>query len=127
MRKTPKVLPPIRVVPEDRFPLVAPNDHVVQPPSHLNPQRPRHLAIVPTYKTDPLRLLCQTSSFSTRPLQRLRRSFAERIRSSSLETLRAIVEVSRRKYFAVRATEIPPTSRPTQADRTSCHCANVQD
>src|SRR5262249_12416004 len=54
MRQTPEVLPPIRVVPEDRFSLVAPNDHVVQPPSHLNPQRPRHLAIVPTYKTDPL-------------------------------------------------------------------------
>src|SRR5262249_4717770 len=52
MRQTPEVLPPIRVVPEDRFPLVAPTDHVVQPPSHLTPQRPRHLAIVPTYKTD---------------------------------------------------------------------------
>jgi|GEM_PF-4899006 len=40
------------------------------------------------------------------------------IRSSSLDTFLAIVEVSRRKCFAVRSIDMPATSHPTHAVRT---------
>src|SRR5450830_523910 len=54
MRQAPQVELPIRVIAEDRLPLVPPGDYVVQRPGKLDPQRPRHGSIIPQVVTDPM-------------------------------------------------------------------------